>query len=230
MRLLSSERVPEPEVMESVQEAEGYEATASDTHLDQIDNQLVDYVLSMGTKGTLLDLGTGPGQIPIKLAKRDPHIRVIGIDLSTAMLKIAVERARQEQVSSRVFFLKANATSIPVETNSVDLLICNSTLHHFQNPVLVFNEVNRVVKKGGGVYFRDLRRPPRILHGLYTAFFGRRYKSLMRKLYEDSVRASYTRPELRQLVAASSLGHARVFYPDLSHIAIERRGLSRSSL
>ena len=226
MHLLSSERVPEPEVMESVEEAEGYEATASDKYLDQIDNRLVDYILSMGTAGTVLDLGTGPGQIPIKLAKRAPHIKVIGIDLSSAMLKIAEERARQEQVSSRVFFLKADAKLIPVETGSIDLLICNSTLHHFQNPILVFSEVNRVVKERGGVYFRDLRRPPRILHRLHVAFFGRRYKSLMRKLYEDSVRASYTRSELRQLVAESGLWDARVFYPDVSHIAIERRRLS----
>lgn len=223
MRLFSSERVPEPEVMQTQEEALGYEETTSNAYLDRIDNQFVAHVLSMGIVGTILDLGTGPGQIPIKLAKREPRIKVIGIDLSTAMLKIATESARREQVSSRVSFILASAKSIPVASGSIDLLICNSTLHHFSNPVHVFNEAHRVLKENGVAYFRDLRRRSRLLHGLHVAFFGRNYKGLMRKSFEDSVRAAYTRFELSQHIANSNLTDARVFYHDLSHLAVESR-------
>jgi ubiquinone/menaquinone biosynthesis C-methylase UbiE len=221
MWLFSSERVPEPEVMQTPEEALGYEETASNEYLDRLDNQFVDHVISIGIRGTILDLGTGPGQIPIKLAKRDPRITVIGIDLSREMLKRAAERARQEQVSSRVSFMLASAGSIPVVSGSIDLLICNSTLHHFSDPVQVFNEAHRVIKDDGMAYFRDLRRRSRLLHGLHVAFFGRKYKGLMRKSFEDSVRAAYTRSELRQHIANSNLSNARVFYPDLSHIVVE---------
>jgi len=221
MWLFSSERVPEPEVMQTPEEAFGYEETASNAYLDRIDNQFVDHVLSMGIVGTILDLGTGPGQIPIKLAKCEPRIKVIGIDLSEEMLKLATERARREQVSSRVSFMLASANSIPVASGSIDLLICNSTLHHFSHPVQVFNEAHRVLHEDGVAYFRDLRRRSRLLHGLHVAFFGRKYTGLMRKLFEDSVRAAYTRPELRQHIANSNLSNARVFYPDLSHIVVE---------
>lgn len=221
MWLFSSERVPEPEVMQTPEEALHYEETASNAHLDRIDNQFVDHVLSMGIAGTILDLGTGPGQIPIKLAKREPRVKVIGIDLSREMLKLANDRARREQVSSRVSFLLASASSIPVESGSIDLLVCNSTLHHFSDPVQVFNEAHRVIKENGVAYFRDLRRRSRLLHPLHVAFFGRKYKGLMRKSFEDSVRAAYTLPELRQHIANSNLSNARVFYPDLSHVVVE---------
>ena len=221
MWLFSSERVPESEVMQTQEEALGYEQTASNPYLDRIDNQFVDHVLSMGIVGTILDLGTGPGQIPIKLAKREPRISVIGVDMSKEMLKLANERAQREHVSSRVDFILASANSIPVASGSIDLLICNSTLHHFSNPVQVFNEAQRVIKKDGVAYFRDLRRRSRLLHGLHVAFFGRNYKGLMRKSFADSVRAAYTRPELRQHIANSNLSNARVFYPDLTHIVVE---------
>jgi ubiquinone/menaquinone biosynthesis C-methylase UbiE len=221
MWLFSSERVPESEVMQTQEEAVSYEQTASNSYLDRIDNEFVDHVLSMGIVGTILDLGTGPGQIPIKLAKRDSRISVIGVDLSKEMLKLANERAQREQVSSRVDFILASANSIPVASGSIDLLICNSTLHHFSDPVQVFNEAHRVVKEDGVAYFRDLRRRSRLLHGLHVAFFGRKYKGLMRKSFEDSVRAAYTRPELRQHVANSNLSNARVFYPDLAHIIVK---------
>ena len=221
MWLFSSERVPEPEVMQTQEEALGYEETASNAYLDSLDNRFVAHVLAMGIVGTILDVGTGPGQIPIKLAKRDPRLSVIGIDLSQAMLQLAAERATREQVSSRVSFILASANSIPVASGSIDLLICNSTLHHFSDPVQVFNEAHRVIKEDGVAYFRDLRRRSRLLHGLHVAFFGRKYKGLMRKSFEDSVRAAYTRPELRQHIANSSLSHARVFYPDLAHIVVE---------
>jgi ubiquinone/menaquinone biosynthesis C-methylase UbiE len=212
--------------MQTPEEALGYEETASNAYLDRIDNQFVDQVVSLGIMGTILDLGTGPGQIPIKLAQRDPRIKVIGIDLSTEMLRLATERAKREQVSSRVSFMLASANSIPVESSSIDLLISNSTLHHFSDPVQVFNEAHRVIKEDGIVYFRDLRRRSRLLHGLHVAFFGRMYKGLMRQSFEDSVRAAYTRPELRQLIANSNLSNARVFYPDLSHIVVESQKYS----
>ena len=221
MWLFSSERVPEPEVMQTQEEALGYAQTASNPYLDRLDNQFVDHVLSMRNVGKILDLGTGPGQIPIKLAKREPRISVIGVDLSKEMLKLGAERAKREHVSSRVDFILASANSIPVASGSIDLLICNSTLHHFSNPVQVFNEAHRVVKDDGVVYFRDLRRRSRLLHGLHVAFFGRKYEGLMRKSFEDSVRAAYTRPELRQHIANSNLANARVFYSDLTHLVVE---------
>ena len=209
--------------METPEEAEGYEATASDPYLDHLDNQFVNQVLMLGVRGTILDLGTGPGQIPIKLAQREPQVKVVGVDMSAAMLRAATERAEREKLSSRVSFIRGDAKAIPLATASIDMLLCNSTLHHFSNPILVFNEARRVVKEDGMVYFRDLRRPPRILHRLHVGFFGRNYEGLMRKLFEDSVRASYTRPELSRLIARSQLADAKVFYPDFSHIAVERR-------
>src|SRR5436309_1044738 len=87
-------RVPEPEAMESCEEAEVYSSTAAQAHLDLLDNTFVDHVLSLGVhSGVALDVGTGPGQIAIKLALKLPQLEIVGIDLSEAMLAKARNRA-----------------------------------------------------------------------------------------------------------------------------------------
>jgi hypothetical protein len=67
-----------------------------------------------------------------------------------------------------------------------------------------------------------LRRPGRLVHPLHVRRHGRHYSGKMRDLYRDSVRASYTMPELRRLLDASPLRGARIFEHGRTHIGIER--------
>lgn len=81
-------RVPEPEVMEESGEVEAYASAAAQAWLDHIDNAFVEHALGLGVRsGRALDIGTGPGRIPIKLAGWLPGIEVVGIDRSANMLK-----------------------------------------------------------------------------------------------------------------------------------------------
>ena len=84
------ERIPEPEVMDDRDGVEAYSATAAQAYLERIDRTFVDQALSLGvTEGHALDIGTGPGLIPIKLAASLPRLRLTGVDLSAAMLQKA---------------------------------------------------------------------------------------------------------------------------------------------
>ena len=50
-------------------------------HLDHLDNTFVDHIVSLGVhSGVALEVGTGPGQIPIKLALKLPQLEIVGID------------------------------------------------------------------------------------------------------------------------------------------------------
>ncbi|HSH13562.1 MAG TPA: peptide chain release factor N(5)-glutamine methyltransferase [Desulfurivibrionaceae bacterium] len=52
--------------------------------------------------GTILDLGSGSGVIPVVLARELPQARLIGVDISPAALAVAAENARRHGVLERI--------------------------------------------------------------------------------------------------------------------------------
>lgn len=217
-------RVPEPEAMESCEEAEAYSSAAAQGHLDHLDNTFVDHVLSLGVRsGVGLDVGTGPGQIPIKLALKLPQLEIVGIDLSEAMLTKARLGAAAADLQSQVRFETGDARRLPFPDHHFDLVMCNSLLHHAADPLATLNELARVTRPQGALLLRDLRRPSALGLPFHIAWFGRQYQGLMKRLFTDSVRAAYTLPELEDLLARSKIVGGRVFRRGQSHIGIERK-------
>ena len=217
------ERIPEPEVMDDRDEVEAYSASASQAYLERIDRNFVDQALGLGvTEGHALDIGTGPGLIAIKLAASLPRLRLTGVDLSAAMLEKARRAADESGVVDRVDFRLGDANSLPFSKRSFDLVLCNSLLHHLPDPLVLLNEISRVSRPGGALLLRDLRRPSRLEFPFHALWFGRHYFGLMRQLYRDSLRASYTRAELEDLLRCSMLAGARVFRTGRTHIGLQR--------
>ena len=212
--------------MESNEEAEAYSSAAADAHLDHLDNTFVDHVVFLGVRsGVALDVGTGPGQIPIKLALKLPQLEIVGIDLSEAMLAKARNAAAAAGVEGQVRFELGDARRLPFPDHHFDLVMCNSLLHHAADPLATLNELARVTRPRGALLLRDLRRPSALAFPLHVAWFGRHYQGLMKQLFTDSVRAAYTLLELDDLLARSKIVGGKVFHRGKSHIGIERRKL-----
>ena len=217
------ERTPEPEVMDDRDGVEAYTASAAQAYLERIDRTFADHAMRLGVAaGSALDIGTGPGLIPIRLAARSPGLRLTGVDLSEPMLQKARNAAEEAGVADRVDFRLGDAKSLPFSEQSFDLVLCNSLLHHLPAPLALFNEISRVAKPGGAILLRDLRRPARLEFTIHAGWFGRHYSGVMRQLYRDSLRAAYTRNELEDLLHRSRLAGARVFRSGRTHIGIER--------
>ena len=218
------ERIPEPEVMDDREGAEAYGAAASQAHLERVDRTFVDQALGLGVaEGRALDIGTGPGLIPIMLAAGVPRLRLTGVDLSEPMLQQARKNAEEAGVADRLDFRAGDAKSLPFSGRSFDLVLCNSLLHHLPDPLALLDEIARVSQPGGAILLRDLRRPSRLEFPLHALWFGRHYSGLMRQLYRDSLRAAYTRAEIEALLRRSKLTGARVFRTGRTHIGIERK-------
>jgi ubiquinone/menaquinone biosynthesis C-methylase UbiE len=110
-----------------------------------------DIVAKMG-KGTILDLGSGPGHLSIEIARRSPGLQVYGIDLSRQMGKIARRHAKGVD---NVRFVFGNAAKLPFKDNSIDLVISTGASHHWKAPRLVFDECYRVLKTGKEAWIYD---------------------------------------------------------------------------
>ena len=235
MGWLTLPRKPEPEVMGEADEVEAYASAAAQAYLDSVDNTLVAQVLSEGSRNTpgvdgsplsgwLLDIGAGPGGIPLKIVRRCRSLCAVGVDRSLNMVRAARKTAAEEGLRERAFFFVADAARLSFPDAFFDFVLSNSLLHHLSDPVEVFNEMARVAKPSGLVLLRDLCRPSRLAFPLHVRWFGRYYSGLMSKLYFDSVRAAYTDRELAELLRRSALADARVFFHGRTHLGFIRRG------
>ena len=227
MSLFDLPRVPEPEVMEDSAEVESYASATAQAFLDALDNTFVEHAIRLmqgRERGRALDIGSGPGQIVLKLARRLTRWKFVGVDRSETMIARAQENlaAAGGEVAGRVEFQSADGNRLPFPDASFDLVMCNSVLHHFEEPRNLLAEMARVAKPGAAILLRDLRRPRRLAYPFHVRWHGRHYSGEMRRLFRDSVRASYTLPELRQMVEYSALRGVQVFKRGSSHIGFER--------
>jgi ubiquinone/menaquinone biosynthesis C-methylase UbiE len=222
-------RRPEPEIMDNEDEVSAYASAAAQEHLDALDNTFVDQMLSLSADkgaltGRLLDVGCGPGNIALKIARRCPGALIVGLDRSANMVKAARKAAEAAGLKDRVHFQIGNADQIPFADGSFEIVISNSVLHHLADPARVFNEMRRVAKSEGAVFVRDLRRPSRFAYPWHVRWYGRHYSGIMKRLFEDSVRAAYTPEELAALLGRTGMSNARIFLHQRSHIGFVYRG------
>lgn len=150
-------------------------------------------------EATLLDVGTGLGDVPraaIPAARRyDVVLRTIGVD--TAPI---IARAAAESVSYAVC---ANGLALPFRSASVDIVMCSQTLHHFRgaDETALLRELNRVARVA--VVVSDLRRSWIAAGGFWLASWPLCFHRVTRHDGVLSVLRGYTREELAAAVFAA---------------------------
>jgi ubiquinone/menaquinone biosynthesis C-methylase UbiE len=201
-------RVPSSEGMEDTGLAEQFAAIAANRTWRGFRRRLVRRALALTPQGKALDLGCGPGHLAIDLAARAPELRVTGIDLSPAMLAQVDTGTRLTGIEARVGFLQADAVRVPVPDGSIDLVVSSFSLHHWEDPIGVLDEVARVLQPGGCFVIRDLRRDLGFLAWL-SLWFTRCFlvPAALRRANEplSSRNAAYTPKEAAQLAERSRL-------------------------
>ena len=120
--------------------------------------RVAEEIVSEFREGRMLDLGTGPGYLPIEIAKKTPLVTVVGIDLSRPFIRMAGEKALQAGLERRVQFEVGNATKLSFEDESFDRVISTGMLHMLKDPAKMFRECYRILKSGGQAWIFDPAR------------------------------------------------------------------------
>lgn len=152
---------------------------------------------SRGTRATtLLDVGTGLGDIPARARRRAARegivVHVIGCDEAPSLL-----RSAGASLDARV---AGSALALPFAARSVDVVMCSQLLHHFDfgDARAVLREMDRVARHR--VVVSDLRRSWLPVWGLWIVSFLLRFHRVSREDGMLSVLKGFTPAELRALV------------------------------
>ncbi len=114
-------------------------------------------VLGDITEGmTVLDLGSGAGFDCFLAAKKvGKKGKVIGVDMTPQMIKKAKENSKKYGYTN-VEFKLGEIEKLPVENNSVDVIISNCVINLSPDKSKVFKESHRVLRNGGKMFISDM--------------------------------------------------------------------------
>jgi ubiquinone/menaquinone biosynthesis C-methylase UbiE len=106
--------------------------------------------------GKLLEVGSGPGRLAVRLAQEASGVTLTGVDISGAMVERAARRAARAGLSERVRFEVGDVAALPHSDEEFDAVVSTLSLHHWSDPASGLAEIHRVLKPGGEARIYDL--------------------------------------------------------------------------
>jgi len=167
-------------------------------HYERVARDILNYC----PQGRLLDVGTGPGRLLIKIHEVAPDLDLVGLDASPEMVEKAQRHVAEAGLSDRIIFEVGNASRMPFADSSLNAVVSTASIHHWKDPVTGLNEMHRVLKPGGYALLYDLVRgmPGETLKEAKREFGNLRVTLLWLHAFEEPF---YTQERLESLASAS---------------------------
>lgn len=103
---------------------------------------------------TLLDLGTGKGDLLLKIIEEffnnNKLWKLIGLDISSEMIKKALIKRLPAD------FKVGDSENLPFKNSSIDIITCINSFHHYSNPKKSISEITRVLKPNGTLILGEI--------------------------------------------------------------------------
>lgn len=119
---------------------------------------MVDHVVPAAPH-RILDVATGTAGVALQLARRTPG-RIVGLDLTEAMLRRGRENVLRDGAEGRVHLVAAGAERLPFPDHAFDALTFTYLLRYVADPAATLSELARVVKPGAPVASLEFFVPP----------------------------------------------------------------------
>jgi ubiquinone/menaquinone biosynthesis C-methylase UbiE len=151
------DRILEPEIMDGEAEAGAYaRADFADSNQWYADHLAAEFP---GHLREIIDLGCGPADVTLRVARAAPHARIVAVDGSGPMLDHARIAVTAAKLSGRITLHLGRIPGLPLAEHRFDAVLSKDMLHHLPDPHALWSEVRRLARPGAAVYVMDLIRP-----------------------------------------------------------------------
>jgi ubiquinone/menaquinone biosynthesis C-methylase UbiE len=151
------DRVLEPELMDDERQSIAYaKADFGTSNQFFVDSLVREFP---GHLRRAIDIGCGPGDVVIRLARAAPDVRIIAIDGSVPMVTLAREAVRAGGLDHRITVVQGYLPGVSLESTGFDAVLSKDVLHHLPDPSVLWREIKRLGRPGSAAYVMDLVRP-----------------------------------------------------------------------
>lgn len=215
------ERTPEPELMDDLEQARAY----ADADFEEPNRLFVDLFGSRFPdwegEGAILDLGCGPGDIVMRLARTYPACDVTGLDGSAAMLEFARRGLAGTGLENRVRFVRGLLPGAQLPRPRYQAITSNSLLHHLHDPDVLWAAVHEFAGPDAPVLVMDLMRPPTAARAReIVETYARDEPPVLKTDFYNSLLAAFEVREIEDQLARAGLGSMRVEAVSDRHLAV----------
>lgn len=201
-------RIPEPELMDTAEQAEAYDAADFAEPHDALVTCFGE-VFPGFAAGRLLDLGCGPADVTVRLARALPGLAVDGVDGAAEMIRLGRRRVTAAGLDGRVRLFEMRLPAAAREwaqRGRYDAVVSTSLLHHLADPIVLWDAVREAAAPGAAIFVWDLRRPAstEAAQSIVDRYSGREPEVLQRDFY-NSLCAAYTAEEIRAQLEPAGL-------------------------
>ncbi len=218
------DRILEPELMDDPEQAIAYARADFAEENQGFVDRFLEYFPDC-VHGQVVDLGCGPADIPIRLARALPRCRVTAVDAAEPMLRLAEAEVRKAGVADRITLYCQRVQDL-VLPEPVDAVISNSLVHHLPNPYAFWQTVRRLVKPNGAVLVMDLLRPESTEAAqAIVEEYATHEPPVLRRDFYHSLLAAFTEDEIAGQLAAMNLTRLLIEVVDDRHWVVGGRVL-----
>ncbi len=216
------DRMLDPEVMDEAEQVCAYANANFEQENQGFVDRFLDYFPDF-TEGHIVDLGCGPADIPIRLARALPLCRITGVDASRPMLDFGDRAVNAAGVADRIT-LRCERLQTLILPERCDAAVSNSLLHHLTNPLRFWYSVKQLVKPGGCVLVMDLLRPDstEAAQAIVDQYAANEPPILRRDFYR-SLLAAFTEDDVAAQLEEMNFSRLLIDVPDDRHWVVGGR-------
>jgi SAM-dependent methyltransferase len=121
---------------------------------------VVEEISRLGVTGKFLEVGPGPAVLTTMVAQAIPEAYITAVELSPAMVTVAKEQVEGKGLRDRIAFVEGDAddSGLLEQLGRFDLVYSMYSLHHWDDPETVIQNLLRAAVPGGILLIHDLKR------------------------------------------------------------------------